>query len=82
MITFPICLLSVAMAASHLLSYVACVPLEDVHSSRNAPLVELQTSSTPATSRWVIYSDQWVGGENGPPDPSAVEVRVLPAVVV
>jgi hypothetical protein len=74
MVTFPIRLLSVAVAVSHLLSYVTCIPMVDVHSSRNAPLLELETGATPAASHWVIYSDQWVGGENGPPDPSAVEV--------
>lgn len=84
MVTFSIRLLTVAMAAYHLLSHVACTPIEDVHSPRNAPLVQLKTNATPSASasHWVIYSDQWVGGDNGPPDPSAVEVCAQLAVVV
>jgi hypothetical protein len=86
MVTFTIHLLSVAMAAYHLLGHVACTPIEDVHSPRNAPLVQLKTNTTPTTpsrsaSHWVIYSDQWVGGDNGPPDPSAVKVCAQPAVM-
>ncbi|KAN0130843.1 glycoside hydrolase [Lactarius tabidus] len=75
MVTFLIHLLTVAMAAYHLLSHVACTPIKDVHSPRNAPLVQLKTNATPSASasHWVIYSDQWVGGDNGPPDPSAVK---------
>ncbi|KAI9458132.1 glycoside hydrolase [Lactarius psammicola] len=73
MVTFPIRLLSVAVVASHLLNHVACVPVVDVTSSRNASLVELETSATTAAPHWVIYSNQWVSGETGPPDPSAVK---------
>lgn len=73
MIAFLMRLLSAAVVASHLFNHVACIPIEDVTSSRNASLVELETSATPAAPHWVIYSDQWVGGENGPPDPSAVK---------
>lgn len=67
------------MAAYTLLSHVACTPIENVHSPRNAPLIELKTNATPSASasHWVIYSDQWVGGDNGPPDPSAVEVCAI-----
>ncbi|KAI9440679.1 glycoside hydrolase [Lactarius indigo] len=45
------------------------IQLNYVTSSRNASLVELETSATPAAPHWVIYSDQWFSGENGPPDP-------------
>ncbi|KAH9074755.1 glycoside hydrolase [Lactarius deliciosus] len=61
MVAFLMRLLSAAAVASHLFNHVT--------SSRNASLVELETSATPAAPHWVIYSDQWVSGENGPPDP-------------
>lgn len=73
MFTFPIRLLFGAVVASHLLNRVGCIPIEDVTPSRNASLVELETNATPAAPHWVIYSDQWVSGENGPPGPSAVK---------
>lgn len=82
MSTFLIRLLFAAVTASYLLSYIACTPIEDVYSSRNTPLVELETTATNATSHWVIYSDKWVSGETGPPDPSAIEVCVQPAIIV
>jgi len=82
MVTFPFRLLSAAVLASQLLNHVACVPIEGVTPSRNASLVELETSATAAAPHWVIYSDQWVSGENGPPDPSVVKVCARPAVVV
>lgn len=76
MVTFPIRLLSVAVAAYTLLSHVGGTPIENVHSLRNAPLIELKKNATPSASasHWVIYSDQYVGGNSGPPDPSAIEV--------
>jgi hypothetical protein len=78
MVIFPIRLLSVAVVASLLLNHVtsSCIPIEGVISLNNASLVELETSATPVAPHWVIYGDQWVSGENGPPDPSAVKVCV------
>lgn len=82
MVIFPVRLLSAAMVAFHLFSRVACIPIEGVTSLNNAPLVELETSATPVAPHWVIYHDQWVSGEDGPPDPSAVKVCVQRTVMV
>ena len=83
MVIFPIRLLSAAVLAFHLLNHVACIPIEGVSCSDDDSLVELETSATlPVAPHWVIYSDQWVSGETGPPDPSAVKVCVQPIVAV
>ena len=38
---------------------------------------ELAARATPAAPHFVLYSDQWVSGENGPPDASVISVRHL-----
>lgn len=33
--------------------------------------------ATPAAPHFVVYSDKWVSGENGPPDPSQIDVSIV-----
>jgi hypothetical protein len=38
---------------------------------------QLQARDVPAAPRFVVYWDQWINGEAGPPDVSQVKVRML-----
>lgn len=55
--------------------------LSFISSVISAPIVELDHSArdilaraTPAAPHFVVYSDEWVSGENGPPATSAINV--------
>lgn len=55
--------------------------LSFISSVTSAPIVELDHSArdilaraTPAAPHFVVYSDEWVSGENGPPATSAINV--------
>ena len=37
---------------------------------------KILSRATPAAPHFVIYSDEWVSGENGPPSVSEVQVRI------
>lgn len=70
-----------SFSLSHLvsgLSALACVG-SVLAVPAPTPLLDVQTRevtrrSTPAAPHFVVYSDKWVSGENGPPDPSEIEV--------
>ncbi|KAH8109504.1 glycoside hydrolase family 18 protein [Phellopilus nigrolimitatus] len=51
------------------LSSVFSLPVEGLSSSAQS----IFTRATPAAPHFVVYSDQWVSGENGPPAVSAID---------
>ncbi|KAI5999385.1 glycoside hydrolase family 18 protein [Pisolithus orientalis] len=44
-----------------------------VTEPREGSSISLASRATPAAPHWVIYSDKWVSGENGPPAVSDIE---------
>lgn len=51
---------------------VLAAPTVDVTQHESRDIVK---RTVPAAPRFVIYSDEWVSGENGPPAVSEIEVR-------
>ena len=67
MVSFKSAYLTAFFTALASLSGTASVPL--------ASTASLASRATPAAPHFVIYSDQWVSGENGPPNVTDVTVR-------
>lgn len=61
------------LSAFSIISPVLSVPIEKAELDGSARKF-LTRRATPAAPHFVVYSDAWVSGENGPPAPSEINV--------